>query len=141
MACAEGHFSEQLAARVQTLVATDISAAALTRAHERCGAHANVELRRLDLLADALPEAQDLIVCSEVLYYIDDPQALRRTAQKIAAALAPGGHLITAHAYVLQDDPTRTGFDWGHRWGASTISCRTTWRGSSTTAIRSSAVR
>jgi len=122
LACAEGHFSEQLAARVQTLVATDISAAALTRAHERCGAHANVELRRLDLLADALPEAQDLIVCSEVLYYIDDPQALRRTAQKIAAALAPGGHLITAHAYVLQDDPTRTGFDWDHRWGASTIS-------------------
>ena len=39
----------------------------------------------------------------------------------MADALKPGGRLLTAHAFVLQDDRSRTGFDWGHRWGARTI--------------------
>ena len=39
LACAEGHFTVQLAPRVGTLVAADIAAKALERAAERCAGH------------------------------------------------------------------------------------------------------
>jgi peptidoglycan/xylan/chitin deacetylase (PgdA/CDA1 family) len=121
LACAEGRFTEKLAPHVQHLIASDISATALARAAERCRGQAQIDFRTLDLLADALPQGLDLIVCSEVLYYLDDEALLRRVAEHIAAALKPGGCLITAHPLVLAEDPSRTGFDWDHPWGATTI--------------------
>ena len=121
LACAEGRFTEKLAPRVQRLVATDISATAWARARERCRDHAHIEWRTLDLLADDLPQGLDVIVCSEVLYFIEDEAQLRRVAERMVAALKPGGCLITAHALVLTEDMSRTGFDWGHPWGATTI--------------------
>lgn len=121
LACAEGHFTALLADRVDHLVATDISSRALQRAAERCSAHVNIEFRQLDFFADAPLAPMDLIVCSEVLYFLKDEAELRRVTERLAAALRPGGSLITAHALVLSDDKTRTGFDWGNPWGASTI--------------------
>lgn len=122
LACAEGHFTEKLAARVQRLVATDISATALTRAADRCRSITRIDFRQLDLAADELPQGVDLIVCSEVLYFLDDEAELRRVAERMAAALKPGGHIVSAHALVLKEDMTRTGFDWDQPWGATTIS-------------------
>ena len=122
LACAEGRFTERLAPRVKRLIATDISATALARAAQRCKEHGNTQFQRLDLAADPLPRELDLIVCSEVLYYLDDEAELRRVAERLAAALRPGGSLITAHALKLKDDMTSTGFDWDTPWGAKTIS-------------------
>lgn len=121
LACAEGRFTEKLAPRVERLTATDISATALGRARDRCRAQQNIEFLPLDLAVDPLPEELDLIVCSEVLYYLDGEAELERVAQRLAAALEPGGHILTAHAFVLSDDPSRTGFDWENPWGAKTI--------------------
>jgi peptidoglycan/xylan/chitin deacetylase (PgdA/CDA1 family) len=42
-------------------------------------------------------------------------------APKIAACLDRGGHLLLAHGNLIADDRTRTGFDWGHAFGAATI--------------------
>jgi peptidoglycan/xylan/chitin deacetylase (PgdA/CDA1 family) len=122
LACAEGRFTEKLAPRVRQLIATDISATALARAAERCRGKDHIDFRQLDLAVDELPQGVDLIVCSEVLYFLDDETELRRVAARMAAALKPGGHIITAHALVLREDMSRTGFDWGHPWGATTIS-------------------
>ncbi len=122
LACAEGHFTDKLARRVQRLIATDISATALARAAERCSRNANIDFRQLDLTADALPQGLDLIVCSEVLYFLDEEDALRRVAERMAGALKPGGHIVLAHALVLKEDMARTGFDWDNPWGAKTIS-------------------
>ncbi len=121
LACAEGRFTRMLAPRVGALLATDIAARALARAAERCKDLPSVSFRRLDLEADPLPGDQELIVCSEVLYYLPDEAALRALALRIRDALAPGGHLLTAHAFVLSEDPERTGFDWDHPFGAATI--------------------
>jgi peptidoglycan/xylan/chitin deacetylase (PgdA/CDA1 family)/protein-L-isoaspartate O-methyltransferase len=121
LACAEGHFTQTLAPRVERLVAADISKTALARAHARCAAFKNVQFRRLDLAHDPLPADLDLIVCSEVLYYLADKRQLEAVAHRLARALRTGGHLVMAHAFVLQDDLSRTGFDWGNRWGAKTI--------------------
>lgn len=112
LACAEGRFTALLAPRVGRLVASDISEVALSRARERCAAHDNVEYVRVDLLKDPLPGRFDLIVCSEVLYYLPDRDALARLARKLAEGLEPGGCLISAHTNVLVDDPGETGLDW-----------------------------
>ncbi|MET3580214.1 peptidoglycan/xylan/chitin deacetylase (PgdA/CDA1 family) [Mesorhizobium robiniae] len=121
LACAEGHFTRQLAPRVGHLTATDISAIAVERARARCGDQPNVEFGVLDFSADTLPGEMDLIVCSEVLYYLDDLAELRRIVKKFVEALAPGGSFISAHAFVLRDNVERTGFDW-NTFGAQAIS-------------------
>jgi peptidoglycan/xylan/chitin deacetylase (PgdA/CDA1 family)/2-polyprenyl-3-methyl-5-hydroxy-6-metoxy-1,4-benzoquinol methylase len=121
LACAEGHFTRQLAPRVGHLTATDISAIAVERARARCGDQPNIEFGVLDFSADTLPGEMDLIFCSEVLYYLDDLSELRRIAKKFAEALAPGGSFISAHAFVLRDNVERTGFDW-NTFGAQAIS-------------------
>ncbi|RWO61276.1 trifunctional glycosyltransferase/class I SAM-dependent methyltransferase/polysaccharide deacetylase [Mesorhizobium sp.] len=121
LACAEGHFTRQLAPHVGHLTATDISAVAIERARARCSDQPNVEFGVLDFSADTLPGEMDLIVCSEVLYYLEDLAELRRIAKKIVEALAPGGSFINAHAFVLCDNVERTGFDW-NTFGAQAIS-------------------
>ncbi|AZO71439.1 MULTISPECIES: trifunctional glycosyltransferase/class I SAM-dependent methyltransferase/polysaccharide deacetylase [unclassified Mesorhizobium] len=120
LACAEGHFTRRLAPRVGHLTATDISAIAIGRARARCSDQPNVEFGVLDFAADTLPGEMDLIVCSEVLYYLDDLAELRRVAKKVVEALAPGGSFISAHAFVLGDNIERTGFDW-NTFGAQAI--------------------
>ncbi|MBR0697914.1 trifunctional glycosyltransferase/class I SAM-dependent methyltransferase/polysaccharide deacetylase [Bradyrhizobium lablabi] len=121
LACAEGHFSQQLAGKVGHLLAFDISSTALERAGLRCSGIRNVEFHKLDLSADPLPGEMDLICCSEVLYFLNDETELALVAEKVARALRPGGHLITAHSFVLNDDKSRTGFDWENQYGAGTI--------------------
>jgi peptidoglycan/xylan/chitin deacetylase (PgdA/CDA1 family) len=121
LACAEGHFTRELVTKVKHLVASDISARALARARVRCRGHHNVDFVKLDLSADVIPGAMDLICCSEVLYYLNDEAELELVAQKLTQALRPGGHLITAHAFVLKDDMSRSGFDWENPYGAETI--------------------
>jgi SAM-dependent methyltransferase len=121
LACAEGHFTLQLAPRVRHLVAVDISPTALDRAKRRCRELPNIEFQTLDLLNEAIPSALDLVVCSEVLYYMPLDR-LAEVAGKIAAATKPGGHLLMAHSHAIADDHDRTAFDWGHSFGAKTIS-------------------
>lgn len=121
LACAEGIFTEKLAREVRRVTATDISQRAIDRAAKRCRDFSNVELRVLDFVRQELPPDQDLILCSEVLYYLKDEETLAGVCSKMAAALKPGGCLITAHAHLRQDEPGRTGFDWGHPFGVGTI--------------------
>ncbi len=121
LACAEGLFTAKLAQKVGFVMAADISSRAVERAAERCRDLPNVELRILDFVESELPPEQDLIVCSEVLYFIDDEASLEQVCRKIAAALKPGGYLVTAHAHLRRDEPDRTGFDWNNPFGMGTI--------------------
>jgi peptidoglycan/xylan/chitin deacetylase (PgdA/CDA1 family)/2-polyprenyl-3-methyl-5-hydroxy-6-metoxy-1,4-benzoquinol methylase len=121
LACAEGHFTAQLAPRVGSLIATDISQIALDRAAKRCAGLENIRFIRLDLTKDSLAGRFDLIVCSEVLYYVGGLEELRGVACRLADALEPGGYLLTAHANLIVDEPDQTGFDWGHPFGAKVI--------------------
>jgi peptidoglycan/xylan/chitin deacetylase (PgdA/CDA1 family)/SAM-dependent methyltransferase len=121
LACAEGHFTVQLAPRVGELLAADIAAPAIERARERCRAFGHVSFQQLDMRRDPIPGRFELIVCSEVLYYIGNRFALDRFARKISAALQPGGHLLTTHAHAVVDDPSATGFEWQVGFGAKHI--------------------
>ncbi|MGE5563480.1 MAG: polysaccharide deacetylase family protein [Bacillota bacterium] len=119
--CAEGRFTARLAPHVDTLIAADISPTALGRARARCEGLHQVTFARLNLWKDELPGRFDLIVCSEVLYFAKDRRQLRRFARKVAKQLEPGGHFLTAHANVVVDDPTVTGFEWPVGFGSKTI--------------------
>jgi peptidoglycan/xylan/chitin deacetylase (PgdA/CDA1 family) len=118
---AEGHFTRRLAERAEHVTAGDISAVALARAEQRCASFANVTYAQIDAFAGDLGGPYDLIVCSEMLYYAGDRETLDRTAAAIAAALEPGGVLLTAHAHAVVDDPASPGFDWDVPFGAATI--------------------
>jgi peptidoglycan/xylan/chitin deacetylase (PgdA/CDA1 family)/2-polyprenyl-3-methyl-5-hydroxy-6-metoxy-1,4-benzoquinol methylase len=112
LGCASGHFTQLLAPRVRQLVAADISSLALAAAQERCRAHRNVEYRQLDLGSEPVPGPFDLIVCSEMLYYASDRPGLPQLTADLAAALRPGGHILTAHAHAVVDGSERPAFDW-----------------------------
>ncbi|TAM79826.1 MAG: glycosyltransferase [Acidobacteria bacterium] len=120
LACAEGDFTAKLAPRVGHLVAADISEQALLRARQRCGELQNVTFRRSNLRRDPIGRF-DLIVCSEVLYYLNDRFELRRLASRLAKSLSTGGHLLMTHSNLVVDDNGVTGFDWVHGFGARFI--------------------
>lgn len=119
LGCAEGRFTRLLAPRVGRLIAADFSQIALQRA--AVDAAPNVSFALLDLATDELPGECDLIICSEVLYYMGSLEALDRVGQKLARALAVGGHLVLAHANAQVDDPDLPGFDWAVPYGARVI--------------------
>lgn len=121
LACAEGHFTVQLAPRVESLIAADISQVALDRAAERCRDLQNISFQHLDMTKDPLPGHFDLIVCSEVLYYLKDLEELKVIASKITDALEPGGYLLMANAHLIVDEPDKAGFDWGNPFGGKVI--------------------
>ncbi|PSB45447.1 glycosyl transferase family 2 [Cyanosarcina cf. burmensis CCALA 770] len=121
IACAEGHFTIQLAPRVGSLLAADISQLALERTAERCAGLENVRFQQFDLTKDPIGDRFDLIICSEVLYYIGGLDRLQAFARKVADALNPGGYFLTAHANLVVDEPDRPGYNWDHPFGAKVI--------------------
>ncbi|OUL28411.1 glycosyl transferase family 2 [Nostoc sp. T09] len=121
LACAEGHFTVQLAPHIESLIAADISQVALERTAQRCSNFQNISYQQLDMNKDPLPGRFNLIVCSEVLYYTGGLAQLQAVAEKIADALEPGGYLIMAHAHQIVDEPDKPGFDWGLPFGAKAI--------------------
>ena len=121
LACAEGRFTRQLAPRVRELLAMDISTVAIERAKARCADLQNVQFAQLDFIADAVPTGFDLVICSEVLYYLNSDEALLNVGAKLRDALTPGGRLILAHTNVAGDDPNETGLDWDVPFGGKRI--------------------
>jgi 2-polyprenyl-3-methyl-5-hydroxy-6-metoxy-1,4-benzoquinol methylase len=91
--CANGVLSERLAERCETLLAIDVVDAVLARARERVP---GVTFERREIPEQWPDGAYDLIVCSEVLYYLDPP-AFDRTLTEIDRTLVPGGSLLAVH--------------------------------------------
>jgi SAM-dependent methyltransferase len=87
--CSIGVFSELLAPRCEQLVAIDFSTRALALAGERLGGLANVELAH-GSFPELVPTGRwDLVVCSEVLYYLDRAD-LTRAVDWLAGELEHG---------------------------------------------------
>jgi trans-aconitate methyltransferase len=96
----------QLAPRCDRLLALDVAAAALAQASARCPG-VRFERRRIP---QAWPPGRfDLILLSEVLYYLDG-DAIRATAQRSANALQQSGCILLVH-YLGETDYPMTGDD------------------------------
>lgn len=94
--CSIGVFTEHLAGRCHWLLATDISAAPLRAARDRLARFQQVELERAAVPDQWPPDTFDLIVISELGYYLD-PVDLRRLWAAATDTLEPGGSLLAVH--------------------------------------------
>ncbi|CAN5307360.1 hypothetical protein BH09ACT2_BH09ACT2_16460 [soil metagenome] len=105
--CSIGMLTRDLAPRCDSLLAVDIAAGALERARERLREFPQVTLAELDAGTDFPPGRFDLIVVSEVGYYLcrSDLIALFATA---ASRLSPGGVMVLCHwRHPVSDYPLR----------------------------------
>ena len=91
--CSIGVLTRQLAARCDAILAVDVAEAALQGAAARCQDQPHVQFARMVVPQDWPPGAFDLILFSEVLYYLDD--ADRAAAARLSLrSLLPGGSII-----------------------------------------------
>jgi 2-polyprenyl-3-methyl-5-hydroxy-6-metoxy-1,4-benzoquinol methylase len=107
--CSVGVLTEQLGRRGDRVDATDVSVNAVARARARCAHLPAVDIRIGGVLPTS-PDPYDLIVFSEVGYYLDVP-SLYETALGFEAALRRGGRLIAAHWIGNSDDHVLHGRD------------------------------
>lgn len=92
--CSIGVLSALLASRCDQLVASDPSEAALAAAASRVPEH--VELVRAAVPRQWPAGEFDLVVCSEVGYYLAATD-LERLTTRIASSLTPDGHVVAVH--------------------------------------------
>ena len=94
--CSIGVFTRLLAPRCDRLVAIDASDVALTDARRACGDLAHVEFARRMIPAGWPVGPFDLVILSEVLYYLVD-EDVRSTADLCRSTLQRGGELVLCH--------------------------------------------
>jgi SAM-dependent methyltransferase len=102
--CSIGILTRQLAARCDRLLALDVAEAALEQARANCP---GVTFERRAIPGDWPPGRFDLMVFSEVLYYLD-AQGMQDTATRAIAAIRPGGCMLLVH-YLGETDYPLTG--------------------------------
>jgi SAM-dependent methyltransferase len=103
--CSIGVFTGLLAARCEHVVAIDFSLRALQLAAENLNGVRNVDLLRASFPEETPPGSWDLIVCSEVLYYLQGT-ALDAAVEWIETQLACGaGVLAVSWRGVGREEP------------------------------------
>jgi len=105
--CSIGVLTRRLAERCDTLLAVDVAEAALAAARRRCGDQANVTIARMQVPREWPTARFDLILFSEVLYYLSSDD-LMRTAALARESIVPGGQALLVH-YTLPTDYPATG--------------------------------
>lgn len=94
--CSIGTLTAELAGRCATLLAVDASSTALKLAAERLAPFPGVATRQLTLPAEWPGGTYDLVVVSEVGYYLS-PIEFEQLLERIQSAMAPGGTLLLCH--------------------------------------------
>jgi SAM-dependent methyltransferase len=93
--CSVGELTAALAQRCDRLTAWDVSAAAVEQTRQRTAGLPGVRVEQRGIPVDPLPPC-DLVVLSEVLYYLD-PGDLRAAVATVRAAVRPGGTVLAVH--------------------------------------------
>lgn len=94
--CSIGVLTQGLATRCDALLATDVSPTALAAAAARLAGSPHVRLEQQALPQGWPDGVVDLVVLSELLYYLGDDD-LTEVARHAVDAVAPGGTLLSVH--------------------------------------------
>ena len=94
--CSIGVLTARLASRCNELLALDVSEQALDQARNRCRDFPHVQFEKGQVPQDWPDGRFDLIVLSEVLYYLDKDD-LDRLATRACLSLVPGGTVLMVH--------------------------------------------
>ena len=101
-ACGNGELTAALSRRVERLLASDFSAEAVNLARRRLMQEPDGDTTRVTICQQRLPQdwpdnlSFDLIVLSEILYYLDEA-ALLLMRERCVSSLEPGGTLLLCH--------------------------------------------
>lgn len=106
LACANGETTLRLASRCMRLLAVDSSATAVKEASSRAVGLTNVTVKQVLLPAQTPQGPFDLIVVSEILYYLSLTEMLTLLDQ-LQRALARGGRLVVLHHVVSFADASQ----------------------------------
>lgn len=91
--CSIGILTRQLAARCDAVLGTDVADNALAQARARCADLPGVRIERMVAPGEWPDGRFDLVIFSEVLYYLGIP-GLHEAARKTLDSLEPGGTVI-----------------------------------------------
>jgi SAM-dependent methyltransferase len=94
--CANGALTEHLAERCEELVALEAVPATARRARRRLASRPGVTVRAGTIPEDWPDGAFDLILLSEIAYYLTDG-GLTAVLAEVARSLTSGGHLVGVH--------------------------------------------
>jgi SAM-dependent methyltransferase len=115
--CSIGVFTEQLARRCDALLSCDVAATAVQVAAGRTEHLPQVRVEQRDIVSRWPDGRFDLIVFSEILYYLGDHD-LEQLLDRAAAALEPNGTLLAVHWRHPVADYPRSGDDVHRALGA-----------------------
>ncbi|MEG3840233.1 SAM-dependent methyltransferase [Microcoleus sp. herbarium14] len=96
IACAIGVLTEKLAPKCDRLLSVDYSEVGLVEARKRCSNLPQVRFERMQIPQQFPTEKFDLILFSEVGFFLTMADLLE-TKQKIIDGLLPGGYLLMVH--------------------------------------------
>lgn len=96
LGCAVGSFTELLAPRADDVVALDISQSAVDQVVERTRQYSNVRAVAMNIPDEYPAGTFDLVVASDVLYYLP-VEVLQRCLERIEASIAEGGAFVAVH--------------------------------------------
>jgi len=98
--CGEGVFTRLLLEKGKRVGGVDISSTALSRAKERLKDFGDkVCLQKLDIVREDIEGNFDLILASEILYYLGGKDVLQSLEEKFFRHLRPYGYLLLCHFY------------------------------------------
>ena len=92
--CGDGHIARFIAPRCASLLAVDISQAALETSSRRCHHLDNVSFALWNLATDPPWDTFDLVLAMGVIETIGSPRRIRLARLRLVSLLAPGGHLL-----------------------------------------------
>ena len=102
--CSIGVLTRMLALKCDRLLALDIVDQPLVAAAHRCEDQTWVRFQRMQIPSEWPEQRFDLIVLSEVLYFLS-PEDLDRCAERVKACLLPGGKVLLVNWLGKSDDP------------------------------------
>lgn len=120
--CSIGELTRQLADRCDHVVGVDVSAVAIRTAianHGRCG---NITFAVAELPGDWPDDVADLIVLSEMLYFLDAAE-IEALAERVAKGWADGGDCVLVN-YLGATDESLNGDEASHCFIAALASLR-----------------
>lgn len=106
--CSIGVLTEKLAARCEKILAVDVSEKALEQAKKRCAKLPNIRFETMQIPDEFPDEIFDLILISEVGYYLA-PADWQTAMEKTFAQLSENGQIALVHWTPIVHDYPQTG--------------------------------
>ncbi len=102
--CSIGILTSRLASRCDLLVGLDFAPSAVKAARARCAPYPGVRIEQMQVPHQWPDGFFDLVLFSEVLYFLDESD-LRETCALALRSLLPGGHILLVNYTGETDDP------------------------------------